>query len=84
MSQNQTLRQRIETLEQDIQNLQNDNDDLERKLTKKQGTIEYLKTLKQAPVSLSISTNNTTKNRIRLEDPNKFFRKKDDKVEFDI
>lgn len=83
----QSLQARIETLNNDNHNLQADNDDLERELTKKQGTIEYLEQQRRQP-SATLSADDTpnthsTKGRARLEDPEKFSGKKDDQVEFE-
>jgi hypothetical protein len=81
----QSQQARIETLDQDIHNLRGDNDDLERELTKKQGTIEYLEQQRRQP-SVTPSTESTTHNtkgRARLEDPDKFSRKKGHQPEFE-
>jgi predicted nuclease with TOPRIM domain len=79
---NEEIRQRIESLEEnalafqnDNETLRQDNNDLERELTMKQGQIEYLEQRKDR-----IETPRTsTKQRARLEDPEKFTGKRSDK-----
>jgi hypothetical protein len=77
---NDEIRQRIESLEEDALALRDDNDtlrqdnnDLERELTMKQGQIEYLEQRKTETPRAS------AKQRARLEDPEKFTGKKNDK-----
>jgi|HubBroStandDraft_2_1064218.scaffolds.fasta_scaffold09006_1 hypothetical protein len=79
---NEEIRQRIESLEEnalafrnDNETLRQDNNDLERELTMKQGQIEYLEQRKDKTETPRTST----KQRARLEDPEKFTGKKNDK-----
>jgi hypothetical protein len=78
------LNTRVELLDSEVQNLRQDNNDLENELAKKQGAIEYLEgQQRQSSVVSSNPDASNTKNRAKLEDPDKFSGSKDCKIDFE-
>jgi hypothetical protein len=73
---------RIELLNNELYNLCQDINNQDNELTKKQGTIEYLKRQQRQPSVLSNANVTNTKYRAKMDDPDKFSGK-DGNIDFD-